>query len=167
MKAWYAVYCQARMEAWAQSNLWERGLEVYLPRYRKRRRHARKVDVVAVPLFPGYLFVEADLGAGDRRRIASAPGVRSLVAFGNRPAPVAPAIIAEIRAREDASGFILLSPVEGLKPGDRVAMQHDAFDEVLGLVEGIGDNERVIILLDLLGRQVRVHAPAEAIQRLT
>ena len=69
MKAWYAVYTHARMEKWARSNLWERGFEAYLPVYHKERRHARKVDWVAAPLFPRYLFVRADLEAGEGRHV--------------------------------------------------------------------------------------------------
>ena len=36
-------------------------LTTYLPRYLKRRRHARRVDIVAAPLFPRYLFVAIDM----------------------------------------------------------------------------------------------------------
>ena len=56
MKRWYAVYTQSRMELWARGNLWERDVEAYLPRYHKRRRHARRSDWIAAPLFPRYLF---------------------------------------------------------------------------------------------------------------
>ena len=64
MKRWYAVRSPPRMELWARTNLWDRGFEVYLPRYRKQRRHARRREWVPRPLFPGYLFVSADLEAG-------------------------------------------------------------------------------------------------------
>ena len=75
MKAWYCAYTQPCMELWARANLWERGLEVYLPLYRRRRSHARRVDWVSAPLFPRYLFVAADLEAGERRRIVSHPSI--------------------------------------------------------------------------------------------
>ena len=41
-------------------------------------------------------------------------------------------------------------------PGDSVRVLSGAFTDVLGLFEGMGDRERVAILLDLLGRKVRV-----------
>jgi transcriptional antiterminator RfaH len=43
-----------------------------------------------------------------------------------------------------------------LAVGDTVRIVHGAFAETLGLVEGISDSDRVTILLDLLGRKVRV-----------
>ena len=42
MKAWYAVYTQSGKEALATMNLRRQGFEVYLPRYSKKRSHARK-----------------------------------------------------------------------------------------------------------------------------
>ena len=163
MKAWYCAYTQPRMEFWARSNLWERGFEVYLPVHRRRRSHARRVDWVSAPLFPRYLFVEVDFDAGERRGVASAPGVAHLVAFGERPATVAPEIVAEIRAREDASGHIDVR--KAWTPGEAVTVRHGALCEQAGLFQAIDDGQRVVVLLNLLGRQVRVRLPEHAISR--
>ena len=118
MTAWYAVHTHARMERWARSNLWERDFEVYLPVYRKQRRHARKVDWVSAPLFPRYLFVHADLQAGDRRAIVTAPGVDYMVAFGNRTPKLDDRVIAALKQREDENGDIRLCVADDLKPGE-------------------------------------------------
>ncbi len=165
MKSWYAVYTNTRMESWARSNLWERGFEVYLPMYQKKRRHARKVDIVARPLFPRYLFVEADLEAGQKPMISSAPGVGYLVAFGRRPSPVVRRLIDEIRSRENASGYVQISDVEHMRRGDKVRIEDGALCDQVGLFDGVSDDRRVIILLDLLGRQVRVKLPQDAVRR--
>jgi len=165
MTAWYAVYTQARMEKWARSNLWERDLEVYLPLYSKQRRHARRVDTVTAPLFPRYLFVRADLARTGRRAIASAPGVSELVSFGNRPAVVDDAIIAEIRSRQDDSGNVIMCEPSPLKAGERVRVQMGALRDTVGLFQQMADDQRGIILLDLMGRSVRVKAPVDAIAR--
>ena len=107
MKLWYCAYTKAGAEVWARTNLWERGFEVYLPQYRKRRRHARRTDHVAAPLFPRYLFVLADLKAGVSRGITYAPGVARLISFGGQAATVPEKIIAEIRAHEGEDGHPL------------------------------------------------------------
>ncbi len=163
MRRWYAVYCQSRMEAWARANLWERGLEVYLPRYLKRRRHARRTDWVPRPLFSGYLFVHANLDAGHERRVNSAPGVRYMVKFGGPPPPLADAIIAEIRGREDADGFVSLCDPSTLKPGARLRIEEGALRDQVGLFECAADDARVILLLNLLGRPVRVRLAADKV----
>lgn len=160
---WFAVQTQPRMELWARSNLWQRDFEVYLPRYAKSRRHARKVDTVTLPLFPGYLFVQADMARGDRRRIDSAPGVAYTVAFGDRPAALDDAVIAEIRGREAADGLVHLDAAFGIKPGEAVRLTDGALTEMVGLFDGASDANRVAVLLTILGRPVRVQVAADRI----
>ncbi len=162
---WYAVHAKPRMELWARSNLWQRGLEVYLPQYRKRRRHARKVDVVSAPLFPRYLFVQADLKSTGRRIIDNAPGVSGLVAFGGVPAAVPEPVIREIRGREDAEGFVRLVDPRKLKPGDPVSLIDGPLGDVDGLLSGSAGPGRVVVLLNLLGRTVRARAPHDWVGR--
>lgn len=162
MKAWYVVQTKVRQEMWARSNLWERGLEVYLPLYRKERRHARRVDLVAMPLFPRYLFVEADFATGERRAVASAQGVERLVAFGDRPAALPPAVLAEIRGREGPDGYVALAE-PGFRRGERVRIAEGALAEQVGLFDCADDGERVVVLLTLLGREVRVRVPGRAL----
>ena len=58
---WYVVQTQVNGELKAAQNLMRQGFEVYLPCYLKRRRHARKIDLVSKPLFPRYLFVAIDV----------------------------------------------------------------------------------------------------------
>ena len=59
------------------------GYETYLPRYLKRRRHARKVDFAAKPLFPRYMFVAIDMATQRWRSVQSTIGVSRLVTNGD------------------------------------------------------------------------------------
>jgi len=64
-RRWYVVHTQPNGEGRADLNLCRQGFATYLPRYARRRRHARRQEVVKRPLFPRYLFVGLDL-ARDR-----------------------------------------------------------------------------------------------------
>lgn len=163
MNCWYAVYTKMQLEVWAQNNLKERGFEVYLPRYLKQRRHARRTEIVPRPLFPRYLFVRADIGAGHRPRVNTAPGVAQMVSFGERPAVVADEIIDEIKAREDDDGYIRLGRGQKFAKGEPVKISDGALSNHIGFFECHTDNDRVIILLDLLGRQTRVKVPLDSL----
>jgi len=66
---WYVVQTQVNSETKAALNLRRQGFEIYLPRHLKRRRHARKVEIAAKPLFPRYLFVTIDRTAQRWRSI--------------------------------------------------------------------------------------------------
>jgi transcriptional antiterminator RfaH len=153
---WYVVQTHVNAEVKAAANLDRQGFGVYLPRYLKRRSHARKIETVARPLFPRYIFVAIDIAAQRWRTIQSTLGVARLVCWNDRPASVADGIINALRMREDGSGFINLARRSAFSPGDKVRIVEGPFTDSLALVEGVSDHDRVAVLLDLLGRKVRV-----------
>jgi transcriptional antiterminator RfaH len=159
---WYVVLTQVNCEARAAENLRRQGYEVYLPRYLKRRRHARKVDFVAKPLFPRYMFVAIDMAAQRWRSVQSTIGVSRLVTNGDEPAVVLVDVVRALRAREDAKGFIKLD-APAFAPGDKVRVRAGAFMDNAGLFTGMADHERVSILLEMLGRKVRVVLDADLV----
>jgi transcriptional antiterminator RfaH len=153
---WYVVQTQPHAEAKAVEHLARQGFGAYLPRYLKRRRHARKVELIAAPLFPRYLFVDVDLETQRWRAIHSTSGVSRLVCNGDEPAPVPLDVVSALQQREDAAGFVKLERRPQFTPGERVRVVDGIFTDRLGLFEGMADRERVAILLDLLGRKVRI-----------
>jgi transcriptional antiterminator RfaH len=161
--AWYVVQTQVNAEAKAARNLVRQGFEVYLPRYLKRRSHARKIEKVAAPLFPRYMFVRVDMATQRWRSIQSTFGVSCLVSNGADPAPVAGEVLHLLRVREDENGFIKMDQRPSFAPGQQVRVLTGAFADIVGLFDGLGDRERVAILLDLLGQKVRVSIDADLI----
>jgi len=153
---WYVVQTQPHAESKAMGHLIRQGFAAYLPCYLKRRRHARKIETVAAPLFPRYLFVTVDMETQRWRSIHSTFGVSRLVCNGDDPASVPPAVVAALKAREDAGGFVQLERRPRFTPGERVRIVDGVFADTLGLFEGMADRERVAILLEFLGRKVRV-----------
>ena len=153
---WYVVQTQVNSEARAEQNLLRQGYEVYLPRCLKRRRHARKVDLMAKPLFPRYMFVAIDMATQRWRSIQSTFGVSRLVTNGDDPAMVPEGVVHALKAREDDKGFVRLDNKPAFAPGDKVRVLAGAFMDNAGLFNGLADHDRVSILLDMLGRKVRV-----------
>jgi transcriptional antiterminator RfaH len=163
MRQWFAVYTQPRGEAIAAENLVRQNFEVYYPRYLKRRSHARKIQTVPAPLFPRYIFVAFDADDPRWRAIRSTRGAVDLVRNGQDPAPVPEAIIAEMRQRQDEHGFVVLARHVKLGRGDRIRIEGGPFASYEAIFETMRDNERVVALLSLMGRQVVVNVPVEAI----
>jgi transcriptional antiterminator RfaH len=153
---WYVVRSHFHAEAKAQTHLARQGFATYLPRYLKRRRHARRVEVVPAPLYPGYLFVAFDPLVARWRSIRSTVGVTQLLCNGDLPTTIDNLIIDALKKREDERGFIQLLQRPQFACGDKVRVQDGLFNDCLGLFEHMTDRERVVILLDLLGRKVRV-----------
>ncbi len=90
----------------------------------------------------------------------------NLVTFGDRPATMADTIIQEIRAREDEAGHVQLVDRKSLIPGEQVRLHSGALTDHMGFFERQGDVDRVVILLKLLGREVRVGVPSNSIARV-
>ena len=139
MTEWYVVRVKTAHEDRAAWHFRNQGFEVYLPKYRKTVRHARKTQTVTRPLFPGYLFVDMNTSHHRWRSINGTVGVISLVQFGSQPQTLCEDIVEMIRQREDKDGVISIAP-EGLTKGDSVRIREGAFSEHTALLEEVCDD---------------------------
>ncbi len=161
MSRWYVAQTQARGELRALANLERQGFSTYLPQYHKRRRHARKTDWVRAPLFPRYIFINLDPAAARWRAIGSTIGVAHLICAEDRPLPVPDGVVEDIRARETGEGIVAIDEVPPFAKGEAVRVTTGPLAALVGLFEDMTDGERVTVLFDLLGRQMRVCVPAD------
>jgi transcriptional antiterminator RfaH len=159
---WYVVQSQPNAENKAVAHLMRQGFTTYLPRYLKRRQHARRIDIVPAPLFPRYFFVAIDITVQRWRSVYSTIGVTQLICNGDVPAAVPDEVVTTLKAREDAVGLIRLQP-RPFRLGEKIRIVEGVLADCLGLYNGMTDRDRVTILLDLLGRKVRVLVDAEAV----
>ncbi len=159
MNRWYVAQTIPRAEEKAVYHLRRQDFRVYLPCYPKRRRHARRTDWVNKPLFPSYLFIEMDPERTPWLCINATVGVRRLVSHGGWPVPVACGVVDEIVAREDETGLVRMDRLRPFRKGESLLIATGAFRDRIGLFECLSDDDRVTLLLDLLGRQVRVGVP--------
>src|SRR5579864_6690885 len=132
MITWYVAYTQPHGEAKALDHLRRQGYALYLPRYRRFVRHARKRAVVLRPLFPRYLFVGLDRLSQRWRPIRSTAGVVGLVTSGDEPVPVPAEIVETLRQRERDGAFDLSSPARCLRSGDAVRVTEGPFADLVG-----------------------------------
>lgn len=166
MKRWYVAHTKAGAERLAEGNLERQGFRAYLPRAQMRRRNARGVSTVTVPLFPRYIFVQLDLDNAPWRAVNSTYGVSRLISFGDRPAHVDDAVIDEIRQREREDGIVPLADIVSFKPGEAVEITHGAFSDRTGIFKCRSDKERVVVLLNLLGRDLSVAIESDCVRKV-
>ena len=156
MTAWYAVHTQPRREIIASQHLLRQEFEVYFPQHLLKRRHARRVDWVRSPLFPRYLFVGINNKNRQWRSIHSTVGVSYLVQFGDQPIEVPFDIIEALQSHEDEDGLVKFNNSSIYRPGDSVQILDGVFGDTIGIFEHLDGPERITMLLDLMGRQVRI-----------
>jgi len=164
MISWYVAYTQPNGEAKAAEHLARQGYSVYLPRYRRLVRHARRRALVLRPVFPRYLFVGLDRMTQRWRPIRSTCGVAGMVTSGEEPVAVGAEIIAGLRNQEGAGAFDLVAPAQRLRQGDAVRVTEGPFADIIGRLLGMADHERVFVLLEILGRTVRAEVSALVVE---
>jgi transcriptional antiterminator RfaH len=150
---WHLVFTKASGENTAKLNLERQGYQVYLPRMCRKvlKRGAWRETISA--LFPRYLFVQLNAAMQSLAPIRSTLGVTQVVRFGSEYLPVPPAIIADLINREDQRGLHRLSFGSVFKPGAAVRVISGVLGGMEGIFEREDANDRVTILLSLLGRE--------------
>ena len=164
MKQWFVVHTQPFKESVAQKHLMEQGFDVYLPKFKKTRRHARKVEEIMVPLFPRYVFVGIDLEVDHWRSVQGTRGVSYLLLADNQPATVPSGIILSLKDQENDDGLVAITDMIFFTKGDKVRVLDGAFKDCVAIFEKMDDKARVQLLLSCLGREVNVSLPAHAVE---
>ena len=162
MKRWYVVHCHPNGEQKASFHLNRQGFDAYLPLQQKTRRHARRVEQVTRPLFPRYMFVRLDLETSSWRPIQSTVGVSLLICRGELPAAVPTGIVEEIQARENEKGVVV--PNLNFREGEKIQVINGPLLDQIGLFKTVDSNQRIVILLNLLGREIKARLPIEDVQ---
>jgi transcription elongation factor/antiterminator RfaH len=157
--AWYAVHCASRREEYAAANLRHQNFRVFLPCHRKTRRHARKLETVRAPFFPGYLFVQFDAARDRWRAINGTYGVLRLVGSGDAPSIVPERIIAALQNECDAEG--VLSRKQSFTAGQKLRVVAGPFADLIGTLERLDESGRVRVLLDFMGGRVPAFLPED------
>ncbi|MCW5773880.1 MAG: hypothetical protein KIT16_19720 [Rhodospirillaceae bacterium] len=164
MERWYVAETHPQAEARALEHLARQGYAAYLPRYSKRRRHARRTDTVKAPLFPGYLFVFMDVAKTRWRAIRSTIGIRNLICQGEQPLPVPAGVVEDIQAHEDDSGLVPVAAPVPFQLGEELRVTEGPLRDQIGWFQRVADRERIVILLNLLGRQMPFVVPTGAVR---
>jgi transcriptional antiterminator RfaH len=164
MLSWCVVHTQPLKELVAQKHLCEQGFSVYLPRFRKMRRHARKVEEVLAPLFPRYLFVGMDMEVARFHSINSTRGVSYLLMQKDRPAFVSTHVLDQLRQQEESDGVVSIGCLQLFTAGEKVRVTEGMFKDQVATFVSYTDQQRVQVLLQFLGRGLKVDVPLHTVE---
>lgn len=166
MEGWYVVHTKPRQEARAEVHLQRQGFYCYLPYIKQQRKRNQKRVVSIEPLFPRYLFVRLKLSHDNVAPIRSTQGAIGLVSFGGQPSAVPEPFISALQNAIGACGFIEAGEEAPLIKGERVAIETGPLAGLTGIFQAATSHERVIVLLDLLGRESKVTLARDTIARV-
>jgi transcriptional antiterminator RfaH len=144
MKKWYLIKTKPRQEKKAKNNLENQSYEVFCPNVKSNNKF--------VFLFPGYLFIQLNDKKQDFSPIKSTKGVLNFVRFGLNFAKVPTSVIEFIKANQNVTTN-KLTKLNQFKSGDKVQISDGPFENYIAIFKCYRSDERVILLMKLLGRQ--------------
>jgi len=157
---WYLIHTKPRLEVCALQNLEQQGFACFLPLIRVEKLRRSALVQVEEPLFPRYLFIQ--LGSGSTAQswapIRSTKGVSRLVCFGQDPAKLDDALVAQIRTHNQ-------TPVlqkRHFTAGEAVVVSSGPFIGLDAIYQMNDGESRVMVLLNIMSKPVQLTlAPSE------
>lgn len=163
MSDWYVVRTKPRRETAAETHLLRQGFEVYLPRLARTKQRGGSWRESIEALFPRYLFLRRGHSQQNLGTVRSTLGVSEIVCFGGSYARMPEQAIRLLRSNEDpASGMHLAAPTPPPASGDKVRITEGPFAGLAGVFSSASGDHRVVVLLNLLGRDARVVVPTRS-----
>jgi transcriptional antiterminator RfaH len=160
---WYLIHTKIRQERSALENLERQGFECYLPEISVEKLQRGALNVVRAPLFPRYLFIK--LGNGIESQswapIRSTVGVSRLVTFGHVPAKIDEELVLAIRAKAETSGVLM----RHFEQGEQVVVTDGPFVGVEAIYHAADGEGRVMVLLNILSKQVKMSVAPSGIRK--
>jgi transcriptional antiterminator RfaH len=108
------------------------------------------------------MFVKFDRERTNWNKINNTYGVSRLITFNSVLKSIPIKIIDNLIARCDLSGELL--PVKKLKKGDQVKVLKGPFTNFIATIETYETDQRIWVLMDLMGRKTKVQASLNTLQ---
>ncbi len=165
-KSWYLLYTKPRQEKLAQENLERQGYMTYLPLIqKKRKRNGKRIEAIEA-FFPRYLFISLNTTTDNWAPIRSTLGVANIVRFTQYPTVVSDSLISLLMSNEDPDTG-LYDEDFNFKSGDSVRITDGALAGYEGFFKARSGEERVIVLLNVMGNQTAVKVESDALEHIT
>jgi transcription antitermination factor NusG len=147
---WLAVYTKPRWEKKVAERIASKGLEVYCPLNKVRKKWSDRYKVVEEPLFKSYVFVK--ILEQDQICVRLTDGVVNFVYSQGKPAPIKEQEIALIRRFLNEYKEVQSNPV-GLKKGSKVRVKSGVLMDREGIILDV-QNKKAYVLLESLGYEL-------------
>jgi transcriptional antiterminator RfaH len=161
-KEWFILQFKSNSYHQAAKNLTRQGFETFLPLHDTTSRKLYRFITTSKPLFPGYMFIRFNRKETEWHKINSTYGVSRLITFNSILKPIPTNFVDSLMKRYDLSGKLL--PIQKLKKGDQVKLLKGPFSDFIATVEKYEADQRIWILMDLMGRKTKIITSSNALK---
>ncbi len=162
-KEWYAVYTKSRHEKIAEVNLQSRGIITFLPLREMVSRWKDRKKVINVPLFPSYIFVNANL-SDVYDKVVYTRGVLRVVGCNGIPIPVSNQQVESVKMLVQSK--LKYDPYPYLDSGREVVIKSGPLQGVVGRIIEKRSKHTFVLSIDLIKRAVSVEVDVLDIELL-
>jgi transcriptional antiterminator RfaH len=159
--SWFCLKSQPRHEHIAAAHLRKMSeVDVFAPRIRFQRPTLQGARWIEEAMFPGYLFARFKF-AERHKEICYAPGISTILRFGDQYARLDDTIITGIREQTNAAQVVIVG--SEVSEGTRVAVVEGALRGLEAVVtQVLSGRERIRVLVNFFGREIsaEVNRPA-------
>ena len=161
---WYAVHTFSRQERKVEKGLVVKGIDTFLPKINRPSRKYKSVNLVDIPLFPGYLFVHTDLDV-NYYNIIRQSGVVRILGYKKQWTPVPEDTIRNIEILIQSGRYLESWP--SLEPGKKVRVVDGPLEGVSGvIIRRKNKKQRIVVGVELLGRSVSAELSEDVVELL-
>ena len=164
IRNWYLIHTKIRQERVALENLERQGFECFLPLMRTEKLRRGALQIVQEALFPRYLFIRLGTGLESQSwaPIRSTLGVIRLVTFGQIPAKIDDDLVAPIRSQSEAPEVVQ----RHFERSEQLVVTDGPFVGVEALYQMTDGEGRVMLLLDILSKQVKITVSPASVRKI-
>ena len=105
------------------------------------------------------MFIRFDRAESKWHKINNTYGVSRLITFNSILKSIPTTFVDSLMKRYDLSGKLL--PIKKLKKGDHVTVLRDLLQIFIATVEKYEADQRIWILMDLMGRKTKIQTPSD------
>ena len=161
-KDWFILQFKANSHHQATKNLNQQGFETFLPMHESTSRRGNRFTSTVKPLFPGYMFITFDRAETEWHKINNTYGVSRLVTFNSILKSLPSTFVENLMMRCDLSGKLLI--IKNFKQGDQVKITKGPFANFITNIEKYETDQRMWVLMDLMGRKTLIQTSSDTLQ---
>ena len=164
MNNWYLIHTKIHQELVALKSLECQGFQCFLSTILVEKLRRGALRAVQEPLFPRYLFIRLSkrLKSQSWSPVRSTRGVSSLVTFRKAPAKIADDLIYQLKVKTDSAEVQL----RHFELGKQVILTDGPFVGVETIYQMADARGRVMVLLNILTKQVKISVPLFSIRKI-
>ena len=161
---WYALATRSRHEWLVNKQLRSHGMQAFLPTKVEIHRWSDRRKTVEMPLFPGYVFLHANMCIEVRHTVQYLRGCAGFITMQGEPVPIPDEQIKGIQKILEQR--ISCTAYSYLKTGHRVRVRGGCLDGIEGILVRANGESSLVMSIDGIARSLVVRVEGYAVEQL-